>query len=236
MDEAGFVVKEIKFITKTNGPAILVSLAIIIPYLFFNFLNLQKAVSGSGTLEIKTTIISNMVEATLLAIPNIVIFSFFVILMIIAMEKNDKVFEQIFVAIPLSQLKILLYHFVAFIPVLILLLAIVHLLTAIIITIITGNPYLMLVLRSFILSLILSLSLGYTLFLNEMLIPSKYASWIIIAPVILFSIQNVFFSVRQAAIESTIVYTLIASAIIGLIGLAETILLKDKVAERVITT
>lgn len=172
----------------------------------------------------------------MLAIPNIIIFSFFVILMIIAMEKNDKVFEQMFVAIPLSQLKILLCHFVAFIPVLILLLTIVHLLTAIIITIITGNPYLMLVLRSFILSLILSLSLGYTLFLNEMLIPSKYASWIIIAPVILFSIQNIFSSVRQAAIESTIVYTLIASAIIGLIGLAETILLKDKVAERVITT
>jgi len=115
------------------------------------------------------------------------------------------------------------------------LLTIVHLLTAIVITIITGNPYLMLVLRSFILSLILSLSLGYTTFLNEILIPSKYAFWIILLPLILANILNMAPFVRKDAIELTIIYMLI-TLITGLIGLVETILLKDKVAERVITT
>ncbi|MEM2286947.1 MAG: hypothetical protein QXS51_04075 [Thermoproteota archaeon] len=90
MNEAKFIVKEVKFVTKTNGPAVLLSLAIIMPYLFPNFLNLQRVVSGSEVMEIKTTIISNMVETTLLAIPNITIFSFFVILMIIIMEKTTK--------------------------------------------------------------------------------------------------------------------------------------------------
>lgn len=113
------------------------------------------------------------------------------------------------------------------------LLKMVHLLAATVITIITGNPYLMLVLKSFILSL--SLSLGYTLFLNEML-PSKYASWITFFPQCYLVFKNIFSTIRQTSIELTIVSILITSAIIGLIGLAETILLRDKAAKLVITT
>lgn len=102
-------------------------------------------------------------------------FSAFLLASAVNEEKKDKVFEQIFVA-PLSPLKLLLYHFIALIPLIILAIAVGYVSTAIFIVTFVSDVYLSYILRGFVLSLVFTISLCYVLFLNSMVMPSKYSS------------------------------------------------------------
>jgi ABC-type transport system involved in multi-copper enzyme maturation permease subunit len=105
--------------------------------------------------------------STMTAIP------IFVVMELINSEKNDKVFEQIFM-VPLSPLKTVLYHFIALTILIILSIGMGYTIITVAMIIIMGNAHISIV-RGFVSSLLLALPLCYVILLNSMLMPSKYS-------------------------------------------------------------
>ncbi|MDW8033460.1 MAG: hypothetical protein RMI79_00685 [Nitrososphaerota archaeon] len=149
-------------------------------------------------------------------------------------EKKEKVFEQIFIT-PLSPLKLVLFHFIALIPLMTLSIAIGYLIVISGMIISLGNVHLLYVLRGFVLSFIFALPLCYVLFLNLMLLPTKYSSLLPLFFLILpfLSMQSLYgmFSTTIGFSWLITLSIIITSTVLTTIGIIETAILKNRIVE-----
>ncbi|MEM3712268.1 MAG: hypothetical protein QXR97_01830 [Thermoproteota archaeon] len=236
MKEIEFIKKEAKFVVKNYLDTSLSVIAVLIPFLLLLIINLQKDASLSlpGLREV-------LIEMNLasLTVP-MAMFSAFLLAFTVNEEKKDKIFELIFTT-PLSAHKFIIYHFIALALLVILTITIGYIVITLVMTFIIGSAYLLyvLILRGFVSSLLLALPICYLIILNLMLIPSKYSQLIII-PLMLFALlpmQGVFsiFGTSLGLFETITLSTFIASIVLTVISIAETVILKNRIVELTIT-
>lgn len=160
-------------------------------------------------------------------------FSIFPILMIISIEKNDKVFEQLF-SNPSSPLKIILYHFAAFTPFLILFYAIIYLLNFLAVLIaastVPSDVY-SLIIWAFALSTIIGLPLCYLVLFNEVVIPEKFMPIIILPIAGIAGLASLLNSSQSTLFETFYLATIIFSIIITIADVIETFFMKNRIVE-----
>lgn len=236
MKEREFIKKEAKFVVKNYWDTSLSVIAVLIPFLLLLIINLQKDASLSlpGLREV-------LIEMNLASlIMPIAMFSAFLLAFTVNEEKKDKIFELMFMT-PLSAHKLIIYHFMALALLIILTITIGYIVITLVMTIIIGSAYLpyVLILRGFVSSLLLALPTCYVIILNLMLIPSKYSQLIII-PLMLFALfpmQGVFsmFGTSLGLFETITLSTFIASIVLTVISIAETVILKNRIVELTIT-
>ncbi|MEM2998045.1 MAG: hypothetical protein QW542_03760 [Thermoproteota archaeon] len=206
------------------------------------YTGLRVNISEALTLEAKAIIISNTIEMfTSLSIVTTSSMYLYLVSSLVREDKEDKVFEHLFSS-PLPPLKIILYRFAASIPFLILCCAIISLLDflAILIAVpdVPSITYSSIALL-FILSIILGLPLCYIMIFNGLIIPQKY----FIAIILIFTLP--IFSTGGLAIllsatqptpfEAFRLATIIVSVITTIVGLIETVFMKDRMVEMIIT-
>jgi len=235
MKEIEFIRREGWFIIKNYWSISLSVIAILIPSFLISVINLknfQSSIPGMRNLVIEMTLASQIMP--------IAMFSAFLIASVVNEEKKDRIFEQIFM-VPLSPLKMVLYHFIALTTLMMLSIGIGYIIITAVMIIIMGSAYIpyISILRGFISSLLLALPLCYVILLNSMLMPSKYSSllFMFLLLMALLPMQGVFsmFGTGLGLLETIILSVIIASIVLIVISIAETIILKDKVVELTIT-
>jgi|YelNatPaOPRAMG01_1025707.scaffolds.fasta_scaffold66862_2 hypothetical protein len=242
MKKAKFILSESIFVLKTTRLFILLLIVFYSYFLYFTTSRLKMLIQDlSLPPEITSIVITGSVKATLTSIiPSIALFSALSTTILISTEKTDKVFEQIF-TIPESSLKLILYRFIATIPITTLFLSISCSLTYFAILFTVGYINLPDVVVTFSLALIFALPLAYILSLVSMLLSSKYALMIsnsIIVTLIIFPLQLLVPRAHadpSGMIELITLLIVIISILIAIAGLIITLVLKGDLAERIIT-
>lgn len=233
MKKMEFIRKEVRFIIKNYMHTSLLVIIIFIPFLLSMIHGFQQDTSPP---QIRNLFVELYLSPIIIfaAIPSI-----FPLLNIVNDEKKDKVFEQLFMT-QLSPSKLLLYRFIALTPLTILVITVVYITTSVVVIIFAGDIYLSYILRGFISSLLFAISLGYVVFLNSMVMPSKYFPIFIMLFLFMafLPIQSIY-SIFGTTIGLFGLFTssaLITSIILTIIGVAETVILKNRIVELTITS
>ncbi|MGQ9690081.1 MAG: hypothetical protein ACUVQY_02195 [Thermoproteota archaeon] len=237
-----FLIREIHFTAKRSISYILIMMLFSIMWVGSLYIYLPETPLNDVTPEAKAIIISNMVGMYLATfVPATAIFSIFPIMLLIKEEKNEKVFEHLFSS-PSSPLKLVLYHFAAFIPFLILFFVTIYLLSFLAVSIavpaIPSNLY-SLIAWSFALSTIVGLPTCCLVLFNELVIPQKYSIPlpIFILPMTgIMGLVNLSSASQSTPFETFYLATIIVSVIITIADVMETFLMKDRIVEMTVTS
>lgn len=236
------LIKEVRFMVKRAFPHIPMIIAVSLMLIAPLYINLRGNVSEVLTPEAKSIIINNTIETyTSLSIVTTSSMYLYLVGSLVREDREDKVFEHLFSS-PIPPLKIILYRFAASIPFLILCCAIMSLLNFLAILIAVSDflsiTYFSIALF-FILSVILGLPLCYIMIFNGLIIPQKYfIAMILIFQLPIFSTGGlaILLSATQSTpFEAFRLATIIVSVIITIISLLETVFMKDRVVEMIIT-